>query len=103
KVHAGKTGGNHIVDCVAARAADPDHGDPWLEVGYLGKLEFDAHDGPVRLEAGERIFSCMQQFTLRIMAAALISTSNRISEALAKPLSNAAEVAFLRSRIFRKG
>ena len=39
-------GGDHVVDGVAAGAADADHGDLRLQVGELGKLQLDAHRRP---------------------------------------------------------
>ena len=38
-----KPGGDHVVDGVAAGAADPEHGDPRLQLPDVGNFQIDAH------------------------------------------------------------
>ena len=43
EVDALKTGRDHVVDGVAAGAADPEHGDPRLQLTDIGDLQIDGH------------------------------------------------------------
>src|SRR5690606_1129029 len=52
EAHAAEAGGNHIVDGVAARAADADNRDARLEICHFRKLQTDAHDAPMQPRSG---------------------------------------------------
>jgi hypothetical protein len=43
ELDAAKPGRDHVVDCVAAAAADTEHSDAGLEFGDVGLLQIDGH------------------------------------------------------------
>ena len=43
EIDALQAGGDHVVDGVAAGAADPEHGDPRLQLADVGNFQIDAH------------------------------------------------------------
>ena len=84
EIDALQAGGDHIVDGVAARAADTEHGDAGLELTDVGDIQIDGHGcllfvarafstpGPVRSATGRWMFRASHLGAIRNSREAIV-------------------------------